>query len=234
MGRFSLDEVGLIYAGAGNVGFDSRCYASFRADSDGIVPVTDEFWFADDAASRVREFLIAVWGNDGIDANLAWLAGSLPTKVGESPDDTIRNYYSDKFYKDHLQTYKRRPIYWLFSSGKQGAFQALVYLHRYNEGTLSRMRSVYVLPLLAKFMGRLEMLAEDLDKESFPSGRTKIQKKIEAMRKKQSELLSFDEKLRHFADQRISVNLDDGVKTNYAKFVDLVADSKSIAGGTDE
>ncbi len=108
-------------------------YATFPADADGIVPLTDELWFTDDAATRVREFLLAVWGADTLQENMAWLAESIGTKANETPDETIRRYLADKFFKDHLQTYKKRPIYWLFSSGKQGAFQALVYLHRYTE-----------------------------------------------------------------------------------------------------
>ncbi|HPW30951.1 MAG TPA: BREX-1 system adenine-specific DNA-methyltransferase PglX, partial [Rhodoferax sp.] len=147
MGRYSLDEPGLIYAHAGSVGFEPGRYATFPADADGIVPITDELWFADDAPSRIREFLRAVWGPDTLEENMAWLAESLGTKASETPDETIRRYIADKFFKDHLQTYKKRPIYWLFSSGKQGAFQALVYLHRYHEGTLARLRAEYVVPL---------------------------------------------------------------------------------------
>jgi hypothetical protein len=234
MGRYSLNEPGLVYAGQGNKDFHADRYATFPADADGILPVTDEMWFVDAAASRMREFLLAIWGSGSLEENMCWLAESLGIKTGETVDESIRRYIADKFFKDHLQIYKKRPIYWLFSSGKQGAFQALVYLHRYNEGTLSRMRSEYVLPLSAKFMGRLEMLGEDFAKEAAAAGRTKIQKQIEALRKKQSELLAFDEKLRHFADKRISIDLDDGVKANYAKFGDLVAESKAITGGSDE
>ena len=128
---------------------------------------------------------------------MAWLAESLGTKGSETPDETIRRYLADKFFKDHLQTYKRRPIYWLFSSGKQGAFQALVYLHRYNEGTLARMRAEYVVPLIAKVMSRLDMLDKDVAAASSAAARTKLQKQIESLRKKQLELLAYDEKLRH-------------------------------------
>lgn len=234
MGRYSLDEPGLVYANAGGIGFEPVRYKTFTADSDGIVPVTDELWFEDDIASRMREFLKIVWGAASLEANVAWLAESLGAKGDETPDETIRRYLADKFYKDHMQTYKKRPIYWLFSSGKQGAFQALVYLHRYNEGTLSRMRSEYVVPLTARFAARLEMFDKDAAAASSSAARTKIQKQIEALRKKQAELLSYDEKLRHYADMRINIDLDDGVKVNYAKFRDLVAESKAITGGTDE
>ncbi len=232
MGRYSLDEPGLIYAHAGNVGFDpSRYEKKFPADADGIVPITDERWFEDDAASRVREFLRAVWGADTLEENMAWLAESLGTKGSETPDETIRRYLADKFFKDHLQTYKKRPIYWLFSSGKQGAFQALVYLHRYHEGTLARLRSEYVLPLTGKIQARTESLEADIRAASSTAARNKLTKQLESLRKQHQELLTYDEKLRHFADQRIALDLDDGVKVNYGKFGDLLAEVKAVTGG---
>lgn len=234
MGRYSLDEPGLIYAHAGNVGFDPSRYTRFAADADGILPITDEHWFDDDAPARVRDFLQVVWGAETLAENMAWLAESLGGKASETPEETIRRYMADKFYKDHLQTYKKRPIYWLFSSGKQGAFQALVYLHRYNEGTLSRMRAEYVIPLTAKLAARLEMLEQDANAASSAAARTKIRKQIEGLRKKQVELLSFDEKLRHHADMRITLDLDDGVKVNYGKFGDLLDSVKVVTGGANE
>jgi hypothetical protein len=232
MGRYSLDEPGLIYAHAGNVGFDPSRYTRFAADADGILPITDEHWFDDDAPARARDFLQVVWGPETLAENMAWLAESLGGKASETPEETIRRYMADKFYKDHLQTYKKRPIYWLFSSGKQGAFQALVYLHRYNEGTLSRMRAEYVIPLTTKLATRLEMLEQDANASSSAAARTKIRKQIESLRKKQVELLSFDEKLRHHADMRITLDLDDGVKVNYGKFGDLLDSVKVVTGGS--
>ena len=231
MGRYSLDEPGLIYAHAGNVGFDPSRYTRFAADADGILPITDEHWFDDDAPARLRDFLQVVWGPETLAENMAWLAESLGGKASETPEETIRRYMADKFYKDHLQTYKKRPIYWLFSSGKQGAFQALVYLHRYNEGTLSRMRAEYVIPMTAKLAARLEMLEQDANAASSAAARTKIRKQIEGLRKKQVELLSFDEKLRHHADMRITLDLDDGVKVNYGRFGDLLDSVKVVTGG---
>ena len=137
MGRYSLDAPGLIYAHSGNAGFDPSRYPTFPADDDGIVPLTDTEWFDDDACNRVIEFISKAWPAEHLEANLTFLAENLSPKKNESSRDTIRRYINDKFFKDHLQTYKKRPIYWLFSSGKQKAFQCLVYLHRYNEGTLS-------------------------------------------------------------------------------------------------
>lgn len=231
MGRYSLDEPGLVYAHAGNVGFEPGRYATFPADADGIVPITDELWFADDAPSRIREFLRAVWGPDTLEENMAWLAESLGTKASETPDETIRRYIADKFFKDHLQTYKKRPIYWLFSSGKQGAFQALVYLHRYHEGTLARLRAEYVVPLTGKIQSRIEMLQKDAAAASSTAARNKLAKEVEKLKKKHVELLAYDEQLRHYADMRITLDLDDGVKVNYGKFGDLLAEVKAVTGG---
>jgi hypothetical protein len=153
---------------------------------------------------------------------MAWLAESLGTKASETPDETIRRYIADKFFKDHLQTYKKRPIYWLFSSGKQGAFQALVYLHRYHEGTLARLRAEYVVPLTGKIQSRIEMLQKDAAAASSTAARNKLAKEVEKLKKKHVELLAYDEQLRHYADMRITLDLDDGVKVNYGKFGDLL------------
>ena len=231
MGRYSLDEPGLIYAHAGNVGFNANRYNTFPADADGIVPITDELWFEDDAANRLNEFLLAVWDAETLEENRAWLATSLGQKGNETPQETIRRYIAGSFYKNHLQTYKKRPIYWLFSSGKQGAFQALVYLHRYNESTLSRMRAEYVVPLTGKIQSRIDMLEKDAAVASSNAEKSKLNKDIDKLKKKYVELLSFDEKLRHYADLRIQLDLDDGVKVNYGKFGDLLAEVKSVTGG---
>ena len=206
MGRYSLDEPGLIYAHAGNVGFEPNRYNTFLADVDGIVPITGELWFEDDAANRLNEFLLAIWDAETLEENRAWLATSLSQKGNETSQETIRRYIAGSFYKNHLQTYKKRPIYWLFSSGKQGAFQALVYLHRYNESTLSRMRAEYVVPLTGKIQSRIDMLEKDAAVASSNAERSKLGKDIEKLRKKYVELLSFDEKLRHYADLRIQLD----------------------------
>ena len=234
MGRYSLDEPGLIYAHAGNVGFEPGRYATFSADADGIVPITNELWFADDAPNRIREFLRAVWGPDTLEENMVWLSESLGIKASETPDETIRRYIADKFFKDHLQTYKKRPIYWLFSSGKQGAFQALVYLHRYSEGTIARLRAEYVVPLTSKIQSRIEMLQKDAAAASSTAARNKLSKDVEKLKKKHVELLAYDEQLRHYADMRITLDLDDGVKVNYVKFGDLLAEVKAVTGGASD
>jgi len=244
MGRYSLDEPGLIYADAGNVGFDPTRYNAFQADDDGIVPVTDMEWFPQEAARQFEKFVKTVWGETKLTQNLGWIAQQLGAKAGEVPIDTIRRYFSQSFFKDHMQTYKKRPIYWLFSSGKQKAFECLVYLHRYNESTLPRMRHEYVLPLMSKLEAQIETLAGHADEYGTRSGglidtssstseRNKLAKQLETLKKKQVELAGFDEKLRHYADMRISLDLDDGVKVNYAKFGDLLAELKTITGTKD-
>lgn len=231
MGRYSLDTPGLIYSNGGNVGFEASRYTKFPADADGIVPITDELWFEDDAALRVREFLLAAWGAASLEQNMAFLADNLGRKASESPEQAIRRYLADKFFKDHLQTYKKRPIYWQFSSGKQGAFQALIYLHRYNAGTLSRLRAEYVVPLTGKMQIRIEELERDVAASSSTAQRNKLTKQVDRLRKQHMELLAYDEQLRHYADQRITLDLDEGVKKNYGRFGDLLAEVKAVTGG---
>ncbi len=230
MGRYSLDEPGLIYAHAGNQDFDASRYQKFPADADGIIPLTEMHWFEDDATHRIQEFLTAVWGKDTLDANMLWLAESLDKKASETAEDTIRRYLASKFYKDHMQTYKKRPIYWLFSSGKQGAFQALVYLHRYNESTLARMRTEYVMPLISKMAAMVNSLQSEIENSDSAAEIKRKEKELQNLHKQQAELSSFEEKLRHYADQRISLDLDDGVKVNYGKFGDLLAEVKAVTG----
>lgn len=239
LGRYSLDRNGLVYAHSGNFGFSDLVaegvYKSFPADDDGIIPLTDQEWFPDDATNRFREFVKVVWGETHLHENLEFVAESLclhaiKPKKSESSMDTIRRYLSTQFYKDHLKTYKKRPIYWLFSSGKQKAFECLVYLHRYNEGTLARMRTEYVIPLTAKMAAYAQKLENDKEASGSAAEVKRLEKEIAQLHKQQAELSEFDEKLRHYADQRISLDLDDGVKVNYGKFGDLLAEVKYITG----
>jgi hypothetical protein len=234
MGRYSLEKPGLVYAHGGNVAFDPSQYRRFPADPDGIVPVTDTACFADDATNRFIEFVGVAWPKDHLEDNLKFVAESLAPNRDESPRGTVRRYLATGFYKHHLQVYKRRPIYWLFSSGKQRAFQCLVYMHRYNEGTLSRMRTEYVIPLQGLIASRIEHLAGDIAAATSTAQRKKLEKERETLLKQQAELHSFDEKLRHVADTKITLDLDDGAKVNYGKFGDLLADVKAVTGGTEE
>ena len=243
IGRYSLDQEGLVFAHAGNDGFDKLvhegAYQSFAVDEDGIIPLTDKEWFKDDATNRFREFVQVVWGEEHLQENLDFVAESLclnaiKPKKSESALETIRRYLSTQFYKDHLKTYKKRPIYWLFSSGKQKAFECLVYLHRYNEGTLSRMRTEYVTPLLGKYDAYAEQLEKQIETADSTSEVNRFKKELDALIKKQVELREFDDKLKHYADMRISLDLDDGVKVNYGKFGDLLAEVKAITGSAPE
>lgn len=229
MGRYSLDEQGLVYAHAGNQNFDPTRYSTFPADDDGIVPITDQEWFSDDATNRIKEFIRTVWGEETEAQNLEWLADQLGTK-GDTSIERIRSYLSSQFYKDHLKTYKKRPIYWLFSSGKLKGFECLVYMHRYHIGTLSRMRTDYVLPLLTKMTSYIQKLENDKLASNSASDTKRIERQITGLNRQYEELSKFDEKLKHLADQRISIDLDDGVKVNYGKFGDLLANVKDITG----
>ncbi|HFI6209353.1 TPA: BREX-1 system adenine-specific DNA-methyltransferase PglX [Escherichia coli] len=242
MGRYSLDREGLVYAHEGNKGFADLVaegtYKTFPADSDGILPLMDDEWFEDDVTSRVKEFVRTVWGEEHLQENLEFIAESLclyaiKPKKGESALETIRRYLSTQFWKDHLKMYKKRPIYWLFSSGKEKAFECLVYLHRYNDATLSRMRTEYVVPLLARYQANIDRLNDQLDEASGGEA-TRLKRERDSLIKKFSELRSYDDRLRHYADMRISIDLDDGVKVNYGKFGDLLADVKAITGNAPE
>jgi hypothetical protein len=233
MGRYSLDHPGLILANAGDTLTEFRARVgrpwdslTFLPDGDGIVPVLDGERFGNEIVARTREFLRTTFGEAPLASNLLF--------IEEVLGKDLRKYFQSDFYKEHRQTYKGRPIYWLFSSGKQRAFQCLVYLHRYNEGTLSRMRTEYVVPLQGQIASRIEQLEGDKAKATSTSHRKKLQKEQDLLKKQQTELLIFDEKLKHAAGQKISLNLDDGVKVNYGKFGDLLADVDAVTGGADE
>ncbi len=250
MGRYSLDAPGLIYAHSGNHQFweiyhekhnqpipslNNQCHpcdpwSKFPPDADGIIPITDIDWFPDDAANRFIQFISVAWPKEHLEENLKFLADSLSPKKSETPRESIRRYMATGFFKHYMKMYKKRPIYWLFTSGKLRAFQCLVYLHRYNEGTLSRMRTEYVIPLQGKFAARIEQLSGDIDAATSTAHRKKLEREKEKLQKQRAELQAFDEKLRHYADQRISLDLDDGVKVNYGKFGDLLAEVKAVTG----
>jgi type II restriction/modification system DNA methylase subunit YeeA len=245
MGRYSLDKPGLILASQGETVRDYLAHIpkpSFAPDDNAIIPLTDQEWFPDDATNRFRDFVRTVWGDDSLpngrsalQENLDFVAESLclhaiKPKKGEAALETIRRYLSTQFFKDHLRTYKKRPIYWLFSSGKQKAFECLVYLHRYNESTLAEMRTDYVIPLTTKLASYVEKLEQDKDASTSAAEAKAIEKELSKLYKQQAELNTFDEKLRHYADQRISLDLDDGVKVNYGKFGDLLAEVKQVVG----
>ena len=237
MGRYSLDSPGLIYAKSGNGAFTPSQYQGYKADDDGILPLLERDWHIQgDVTNRFSEFVGTVWPKEAVEENLKFVADALGSGSNELARDTIRRYLANNFYKHHLSDvmYKRRPIYWLFSSGKQRAFQCLVYLHRYHESTLARMRTEYVIPLQGQIIARVEQLEDDKAAATSSSHRKKLQKEQDILKKQQAELFIFDEKLKHIAEQKITLDLDDGVKVNYSKFGDLLAESKVITGGKDD
>jgi type II restriction/modification system DNA methylase subunit YeeA len=231
MGRYSLDEQGLIYAHSNNERFNASKYKTFPADDDGIITLSDmeDLMIRDDIANRFEEFLIAVWGKETLSENLKFVADTLGSKTDELPKETIRRWISTDFFKDHLQRYKNRPIYWLFSSGKKKAFEALVYLHRYNESTLSKMRMKYVVPLQTRISDQLKTIDDDIESASAQE-RNRLTRKKKLLSEKEVELREYDETLRHLAEQQITLDLDDGVKVNYGKFPGLLAETKKVSG----
>jgi hypothetical protein len=230
VGRFSIDVPGLIL---GNQGNDIQEFLSvvknptFMPDADNIIPMLDDNWFEDDVADRFFEYLRIAFGTEHFDENLAFIEKA----VGRD----IRKYFKRDFFNDHLKRYKRRPIYWVFSSGKEKAFEAIVYMHRYNETTLARMRMNYVVPLQSQMANRIERLATELSGPNLSSAERKRKDTQRAKLIKQLEELGrFEEELRHLADQRIRIDLDDGVKVNYGKFGNLLAEVKAVTGGADD
>lgn len=215
-GRYSLDVKGLAFAGGE---FDSSKYKSLEVDEDAILPILGDTWFDDDIIEEFKRFLKAAFGELYFNENMQYIADVLGRKSGESAEDKIRNYFLKDFYKDHVQMYKKRPIYWMFTSGKEKAFNCLVYLHRYDKTTLSRLRKDY----LHEFQAKLDRAKEQAEKE----GNIKLTSQYA---KYQSELLEFDRRLQQFADQQIELDLDDGVKVNYAKFKGLLEMEKDIIG----
>ncbi len=223
MGRYSLDIEGLAFAGGE---FDASKYSTFPADDDAIIPVLDNDYFEDDIVSRFVRFLEVTFGKDNLSQNLEFIAKALGKTPNESALERIRKYFLGDFYKDHLQTYKNRPIYWMFSSGKEKAFNALVYLHRYSKDTLSQMRTDYLHELQGKLELELKRLDQSMENELSSTDKRTVEKRKEKILKQQAELKDFDAELQHLADQQIELDLDDGVKVNYAKFGDLVVKAK--------
>ncbi|MEB3144765.1 MAG: BREX-1 system adenine-specific DNA-methyltransferase PglX, partial [Cylindrospermopsis raciborskii 1523720] len=219
MGRYSLDKPGIIHAGSK---FDSSLHQKFPASSDAIIPITDQTYFPNDILTRFEEFLQIVWDPNNLSGNLKFIADSLIIKNSESPRERIRRYFLQEFISDHIQTYKKRPIYWLFTSGKKRAFNALIYLHRYQEDTLARMRTDYVLELQIKLQGEITKYQKQLEISTNNADKKIANKRLKELQDQQSELAEYQEKLQHLADARIKLDLDDGVAYNYCQFKGLV------------
>ncbi|MFD6442236.1 SAM-dependent methyltransferase, partial [Peribacillus sp. NPDC060186] len=224
MGRYSLDEEGLAYA-AGEWNQDK--YKSFTPDEDGILPLTQTVYFEDDVVSRLEDILVTVFGKENLAENLRWLAESLTMKSSETPVERLRRYFFDEFYKDHCRIYSKRPIYWMIDSGKKKGFRALVYLHRYNTETLAKVRFHYVQDLQEKLRAEQRRLEQDLFNPDLTTAMKKrYEKQLTTNKLKQEELVSFDKKLAELANQRIALDLDDGVIVNYAQLQDVLSPIK--------
>ena len=225
-GRYSLDVEGLAYAGGE---WNSSKYTSFIPDKDDIIPICDEEYFEDDIVSRFIEFVSVVYGSDTLEDNLSFIANALGGKG--APRDVLRNYFLNDFFKDHCNTYQvtgsgKRPIYWLFDSGKKNGFKALVYIHRYTPDLIARMRTGYIHPQQARYRTQVELLQSQIDDASSTSERVKLSKQLKKINEQLLEMNKYEEVVHHWADKMEPMDLDDGVKANYAKFQELLAKIK--------
>lgn len=217
MGRYSLDVEGLAYAGGE---WNPMNYVTYQPDDDGIVPIYQQLGMSDGLTGRLIRLIKQIYGEDTYKENIDFIADALGKNNNESSEETLNRYLNDGFYADHLKIYQKRPIYWMFSSGKNGAFKCLVYLHRYSEDTLAIINSKYFLNESARINAEVEetrLLLEAAD------GREKLrlEKLYKSLTAKQKEMLEYGQVLDHMANQYISLDLDDGVKVNYAKFQDI-------------
>lgn len=219
-GRYSLDVDGLAYAGGE---WDASKYASFPADKDNIIPICDDEYFEDDIVGLFVEFVKTVYGANTLDENMRFIADALGGKG--QPKDVIRNYFLNDFYKEHCKIYQKRPIYWLFDSGKKNGFKALIYMHRYQPDTIARIRTDYVHEQQARYRTAIADLEQRIANAS-TGERVKLNKKLTTLQAQDTEIRTYEEKIHHLADQMISIDLDDGVKKNYAIFQDVLAKIK--------
>jgi len=211
-GRYSLDVEGLCYAGGE---WDTSKYKTIIPDADNILPICDDEYFDDDLLGKIVNFVEVVYGKETLEENLRFIADALGGKG--TAREVIRNYLLNDFYADHLKIYQKRPIYWQFSSGKKNGFKALIYMHRYQPDLLARMRTDYVHEQQERYRTQITML-EDAAASAAPSDKVKLNKKIAKLKDQALEIAQFEEKIHHLADQMIAIDLDDGVKVNYAKF----------------
>lgn len=217
-GRYSLDVKGLAYAGGE---WDSTKYRTFIPCNDNVLPICDDVYFGErDITARFVEFVRVVYGEDTLEENLKFVADALATK-GDNPREQIRSYFLNGFFADHCKIYQKRPIYWLFSSGKKHGFKALIYIHRYRRDTVATVRTDYVHELQERYHTQLLDIEERL-KTASPSDKGKLTKQAEKFRAQALEIAEYEEKVKHLADSMIELDLDDGVKVNYAKLQDIL------------
>ena len=220
-GRYSLDEDGLAYAGGA---WDISSYDAFIPDEDNCIPITDEEYFEDDIVNRFIEFVRCTYGEETLEENLQFISDALGGKG--NPRDVLRDYFIKDFFKNHCKIYQKRPIYWLFDSGKKNGFKALVYIHRYTPDLIARMRTGYIHPLQSQYRTQIEMLNNQIDEASSTSEKVKLKKQLKKITEQAEELGEYEEKIHHWADKMEPMDLDDGVKVNYAKFQELLAKIK--------
>lgn len=225
MGRYSLDTPGLIHAGQS---FDPSCHTTFPADQDAILPITDQAYFDDDIVTRFIDFIATAYSKATLTENLDFIANALKLKTGETARDRIRRYFLTEFITDHIKTYKKRPIYWLFTSGKKRAFSALVYLHRYSPDTVGRLRTDYVLELQVKLDQEIDRLQTELTIATSTPTKKAATKQLKTLQEQQLELRDYQAKLQTVADRRIAIDLDDGVAYNYTRFKGLVYEGTDL------
>lgn len=231
-GRYSLDMPGLAYAGGE---WDAGKYQTFIPDNDNVVPITDEEYFDDDLSSFICAWLKKAFGRENFEANLEFLTDALGTR-GTTSREKLRNYFLKNFFKDHCKTYQKRPIYWLFDSGKENGFKALVYLHRYDENTMGRVRADYLHRMERIYSNEVNRMQDVIDHSHSAHEVSVAAKRLEKMKKQIKECQDYDAKLGHLALDQIHLDLDDGVKVNYrkvqtgrdGKFYEVLADSKAI------
>ena len=228
-GRHSLDVDGLVLADQGATVDDylakmpNSDHVTFMPDSDNVLPITDDEYFDDDIVRYFIDFVRTVYGEETLEQNLAFIAEALGGK-GTSRE-VIRTYFLKDFFKDHCQTYKKRPIYWLFDSGKKNGFKCLVYMHRYQPDLLARIRTDYVHEQQERYRAQIGY-ANDALVSAERGERVRLDKRIKKLNDQLKETIAYEEKLHHLADQMIKIDLDDGVKVNYAKFQDVLAKIK--------
>ncbi|MFQ7521934.1 MAG: BREX-1 system adenine-specific DNA-methyltransferase PglX [Terrisporobacter sp.] len=218
MGRYSLDEEGLVYAGGE---FDINKYKTFKVDEDAIIPITDNEYFKDDIVSKFVEFVKIVFGSETLEENLNYIADTecFKRKTNETSRECLRRYFLKGFMEDHLKVYQKRPIYWMFDSGKQNGFKALIYMHRYDENMVAKIRTDYLHRIQRTYESEIIRLEKDINSEVISTKeKTKAKKEKEKISKQIDECKTYDQVIAHVANQRISIDLDDGVKVNYNKF----------------
>ena len=223
-GRYSLDVDGLAYAGGE---WDAGKYKTFLPDHDDVIPITDEEYLEDDIISRLCDWLKAAYGADTLEENLDFIAEALGGK-GNSSREIIRNYFFKDFFKDHCKTYQKRPIYWLFDSGKQNGFKALIYLHRYTPDTIGNLRVDYLHKMQRVYESEINRMQDMIDHSTNAREVAASTKRKEKLQKQLKECRDYDEMIAHLALSRIKLDLDDGVKVNYEK-IQTASDGKKYA-----